>query len=64
MADRKIVVTVSMDPALLETVDRYAAALGIRRSQLITNAIEAQLRTYDKLSDILANTISELKKEN
>lgn len=64
MAGRKIVITVSMDPALLETVDKYAAALGIKRSQLITDAIGAQLRCYDKFSNILANTISELKKEN
>lgn len=57
----KVIIEFSMDPELLVKVERYAARLGIERSQLITVAIEAQMNLYDKITEILAKTIIKVK---
>jgi hypothetical protein len=39
------IVPVSMDPALLEEVDRYADAAGVSRSRLIAEALRMRMGT-------------------
>jgi hypothetical protein len=39
------IVPVSMDPALLEEVDRYADAAGVSRSRLIAEALRLRMGT-------------------
>lgn len=39
------IVPISIDPALLEEVDRYASAAGLSRSRLVAEALKLKIRS-------------------
>jgi hypothetical protein len=47
-AKKSLIVPISIDPALLESIDRFAKSVGVTRSRLVAEGLRLRMKTWAK----------------